>query len=275
MFLSLWIAGATGAWRLTEPVPSGFHHSKFGRVALSLAPLVFATWVAVSRVEDYVSVHILRCCRCLRPEWLTQFRMILTETSQRGRDSRKPPRCHLRHGLLPHLLPKPLRRRLTRRTTTLQRGALQVRRCNVPRRPIRVRAGGLDERARRAECITIRNRHANATIKLCVQCEITLSKIPAKIAMFMPRCARRPTCPRPSASDRPSPRPLLRFLGLAAAAHRRSAMAASPALEPGTVAALGPAVVDPYTTAPGTPAVVGRTTDPAHAATSGHLHRPA
>ncbi|OJT06736.1 Lipid phosphate phosphatase 2, partial [Trametes pubescens] len=53
MFLSLWIAGATGAWRLTEPVPSGFHRSKFGRVFLSLVPLVFATWVAVSRVEDY------------------------------------------------------------------------------------------------------------------------------------------------------------------------------------------------------------------------------
>lgn len=62
MFLSLWIAGATGAWRLTEPVPSGFHRSKFGRVFLSLVPLVFATWVAVSRVEDYVGVNAFRNC---------------------------------------------------------------------------------------------------------------------------------------------------------------------------------------------------------------------
>ncbi|KAH9846127.1 lipid phosphate phosphatase 1 [Lenzites betulinus] len=53
MFLSLWIAGATGAWRLTEPVPSGFRRSKIARLFLSLVPLLFATWVAVSRVEDY------------------------------------------------------------------------------------------------------------------------------------------------------------------------------------------------------------------------------
>ncbi|KAI0372610.1 lipid phosphate phosphatase 1 [Pilatotrama ljubarskyi] len=54
MFLSLWVAGATGAWRLTEPVPAGsFRRSKFARLLLSLAPLAYATWVAVSRVEDY------------------------------------------------------------------------------------------------------------------------------------------------------------------------------------------------------------------------------
>ncbi|KAI0831806.1 lipid phosphate phosphatase 1 [Trametes gibbosa] len=52
-FLSLWIAGATGAWRLTESTPSGFRGSKIARLSLSLAPLLFATWVAVSRVEDY------------------------------------------------------------------------------------------------------------------------------------------------------------------------------------------------------------------------------
>ncbi|KAI0642244.1 lipid phosphate phosphatase 1 [Trametes meyenii] len=54
MFLSLWIAGATGAWRLTESVPGGsVLRSKVARLLLSLAPLIFATWVAVSRVEDY------------------------------------------------------------------------------------------------------------------------------------------------------------------------------------------------------------------------------
>ncbi|KAI0352172.1 lipid phosphate phosphatase 1 [Trametes cingulata] len=54
MFLSLWIASATGAWRLTEPVPAGsFLRSKLARLLLSLAPLAYATWVAVSRVEDY------------------------------------------------------------------------------------------------------------------------------------------------------------------------------------------------------------------------------
>ncbi|KAI0773311.1 phosphatidic acid phosphatase type 2/haloperoxidase [Trametes elegans] len=54
MFLSLWIAGATGAWRLTEPVPGrSIGRSKLARLLLSLAPLAFATWVAVSRLEDY------------------------------------------------------------------------------------------------------------------------------------------------------------------------------------------------------------------------------
>ncbi|KAI0333862.1 lipid phosphate phosphatase 1 [Cubamyces sp. BRFM 1775] len=54
MFLSLWIAGVTGAWRLTETVPGGsFLRSKIARLLLSLIPLAFATWVAISRLEDY------------------------------------------------------------------------------------------------------------------------------------------------------------------------------------------------------------------------------
>lgn len=60
MFLSLWIAGLTGAWCLTQPVPGGsFLRSKLARLTLSLLPLAFATWVAVSRVEDYVSAVAL------------------------------------------------------------------------------------------------------------------------------------------------------------------------------------------------------------------------
>ena len=56
-FLSLWLAGMTGAWCLTQPVPGrSFLQSKLARLTLSLSPLAFATWVAVSRVEDYVSV---------------------------------------------------------------------------------------------------------------------------------------------------------------------------------------------------------------------------
>ena len=56
MFLSLWIAGMTGAWCLSQPTSGGsFLHSKLARLVLSLLPLVFATWVAVSRMEDYVS----------------------------------------------------------------------------------------------------------------------------------------------------------------------------------------------------------------------------
>lgn len=54
-FLSLWLAGMTGAWCLAQPVSGGaFLHSKLARLTLSLLPLAFATWVAVSRMEDYV-----------------------------------------------------------------------------------------------------------------------------------------------------------------------------------------------------------------------------
>ncbi|KAL6309281.1 phosphatidic acid phosphatase type 2/haloperoxidase [Sparassis latifolia] len=53
-FLSLYLAGMTGAWCLSEPARArSLLASRTARLALSLAPLVFATWVAISRVEDY------------------------------------------------------------------------------------------------------------------------------------------------------------------------------------------------------------------------------
>ena len=60
MFLSLWIAGMTGAWCLSQSTSGGsFLRSKLARLSLSLAPLAFATWVAVSRLEDYVSSNLI------------------------------------------------------------------------------------------------------------------------------------------------------------------------------------------------------------------------
>lgn len=54
MFLSLWIAGATGAWCITRPAPGrSFLASRLARLTLSLLPLCFAAWVAISRLEDY------------------------------------------------------------------------------------------------------------------------------------------------------------------------------------------------------------------------------
>ena len=54
-FLALYLAGLTGAWSLTRPEESGSPlRSKLARLVLTLLPLGFATWVAVSRVEDYV-----------------------------------------------------------------------------------------------------------------------------------------------------------------------------------------------------------------------------
>ncbi|KAH9930322.1 phosphatidic acid phosphatase type 2/haloperoxidase [Fomitopsis serialis] len=54
MFLSLWLAGITGAWCITRPAAArSFLASRLARLSLSCLPLAFATWVAVSRVEDY------------------------------------------------------------------------------------------------------------------------------------------------------------------------------------------------------------------------------
>lgn len=59
-FLSLWIAGMTGAWCIGQPAPArSFLASKLGRLTISIMPLVFATWVAVSRIEDNVCPMIL------------------------------------------------------------------------------------------------------------------------------------------------------------------------------------------------------------------------
>ncbi|EJF57189.1 lipid phosphate phosphatase 1 [Dichomitus squalens LYAD-421 SS1] len=53
-FLALYLAGLTGAWRLAQPAQGGsLLRSKLARLVLTLLPLGFATWVAVSRVEDY------------------------------------------------------------------------------------------------------------------------------------------------------------------------------------------------------------------------------
>ncbi|KAH9913976.1 lipid phosphate phosphatase 1 [Epithele typhae] len=54
MFLSLWIASITGAWCFSRSSAGGaLLKSKLARLVASLLPLVFATWVAISRVEDY------------------------------------------------------------------------------------------------------------------------------------------------------------------------------------------------------------------------------
>ncbi|KAK7686155.1 hypothetical protein QCA50_010375 [Cerrena zonata] len=53
-FLSLWLAGVTCAWCFSEAMPSrSLLSSRIARTCLTLFPMAFATWVAVSRVEDY------------------------------------------------------------------------------------------------------------------------------------------------------------------------------------------------------------------------------
>ncbi|KAI0701474.1 phosphatidic acid phosphatase type 2/haloperoxidase [Cytidiella melzeri] len=53
-FLSLFLAGITGAWLFQETLPSrALTSSRLARLFLTLFPMAFATWVAVSRLEDY------------------------------------------------------------------------------------------------------------------------------------------------------------------------------------------------------------------------------
>ena len=55
-FLFLWLAGVSYAWNFSGAMPSrSLLSSRIARICMTLSPIAFATWVAVSRVEDYVS----------------------------------------------------------------------------------------------------------------------------------------------------------------------------------------------------------------------------
>ena len=57
-FLFLWLAGSTAAWSFSTALPPRnpwIFSSRLGRMLVTMLPLVYATWVAISRVEDYVS----------------------------------------------------------------------------------------------------------------------------------------------------------------------------------------------------------------------------
>lgn len=71
VYLSLWLAGMTGAWCFSHPAPArSILGSRIARLSLTLLPVAFATWVAVSRIEDYVcdSSHPIRvdCSNCVQ-----------------------------------------------------------------------------------------------------------------------------------------------------------------------------------------------------------------
>ncbi|KAF8075100.1 lipid phosphate phosphatase 1 [Lyophyllum atratum] len=52
--LSLWIAGITAAWCFGVPAaPKSLRSSKMARFSLTLLPLLWAAFVAISRVQDY------------------------------------------------------------------------------------------------------------------------------------------------------------------------------------------------------------------------------
>jgi membrane-associated phospholipid phosphatase len=54
-FVTLFLAGKTAALCFGITPPCGpFLRSRFARLCLVLSPLAFATWVAITRVEDYV-----------------------------------------------------------------------------------------------------------------------------------------------------------------------------------------------------------------------------
>lgn len=61
-FVFLWITAQTAAWNLAYPLQKSkfvFLNCRSLRIVLSLVPLSYATWVAVSRVEDYVRTQVV------------------------------------------------------------------------------------------------------------------------------------------------------------------------------------------------------------------------
>lgn len=60
-FLFLWLSARSIAWNFGAALPARnpwIFASRLGRMLVTLIPLIFATWVAVSRVEDYVSILV-------------------------------------------------------------------------------------------------------------------------------------------------------------------------------------------------------------------------
>ncbi|KAF8479804.1 lipid phosphate phosphatase 1 [Russula ochroleuca] len=52
-FLTLFLAGKTAAFCFSVTPSRSFLRSRFGRLVIVLSPLAFATWVAITRIEDY------------------------------------------------------------------------------------------------------------------------------------------------------------------------------------------------------------------------------
>lgn len=54
-FLFLWLAGKTAVWCFGAPTPpSSLRSSRLANLGLTFSPLLWATFVAVTRIQDYV-----------------------------------------------------------------------------------------------------------------------------------------------------------------------------------------------------------------------------
>jgi membrane-associated phospholipid phosphatase len=76
-FVSLFFAGKTAALCFSvAPSFGSFLRSRLVRLCLILSPIVFATWVAVTRIEDYVGSlpRLLSSARLTIPESATTKR---------------------------------------------------------------------------------------------------------------------------------------------------------------------------------------------------------
>ncbi|KDQ61536.1 hypothetical protein JAAARDRAFT_123095 [Jaapia argillacea MUCL 33604] len=97
-FLALFLAGQTAAWCFSAPIPqSSWLGSRLSRFAVTLAPLFWATWVAISRLEDYRHhkediivgslIGIMSSCICFHIYWPSPFsaRSFVTEYAGHAR----------------------------------------------------------------------------------------------------------------------------------------------------------------------------------------------
>lgn len=107
-FLFFWLAGKTAAWCFSEPFPPRrLRSTRAGRIIITLVPLTLASWVAITRVEDYVCCVYHRCpFKFLRSLTLRYF--CNAETPQRGRHRRQSNRPDIEQYWIFRILAQPV-----------------------------------------------------------------------------------------------------------------------------------------------------------------------
>lgn len=111
--LAIWSAEQLGAWAFSRPMPvHSWKSTRLGRLLLTLIPISWATFVALSRMSDYVRLIHHQSLRC-------DLTDLLPASSQRGYHCRVPHWNSNLYCLVFSILAQPILRSITHKFTHL------------------------------------------------------------------------------------------------------------------------------------------------------------